>query len=193
MERASHWIRNRMLASKFGVKQINIGTEAYLRGICAIQMGENFSAGHGLWMEAILRFNNQTFAPKLVIGRNVGISCWGHIAATHYVEIGDGVLMGSKVIITDHNHGEYSGPHSSPYIPPNLRPLSCDKQVIIGRNVWIGDGVAVTAGSSIGEGAVIGANSVVKGYIPPFTIAAGAPARPLKRYDFKVNAWVDIR
>lgn len=186
-------IHNRMLATKFGVQRIHIGSGALLRGLSAIRMGENFSAGSGLWLEAVLRHRGKTFTPQIVLGNNVSISAWGHIAATHYVEIGDDVLMGSKVIITDHNHGQYSGPHTSPTIPPNFRPLSSDKEVVIGRNVWLGDGVVVTPGSRIGEGAIIGANSVVVGTIPPFTITAGVPARPLKRYNFTIEEWVDIR
>jgi lipopolysaccharide O-acetyltransferase len=184
---------NRIQAHKFGVKGIRFGPGARLQGISAIQMGEGFSAGPGLWLEAVLRYEDQTFTPRIVIGRNVEISTWGHIAATHYVEIGDDVLIGSRVIITDHNHGQYSGPHSSPEVSPRLRPLDCDKEVVIGRNVWLGDGVVVAPGARIGEGSVIGANSVVIGTIPPFTLAAGAPARALKRYDFAAKEWVIVK
>jgi lipopolysaccharide O-acetyltransferase len=115
-----------------------------------------------------------------------------HIAATHFVEIGDNVLMGSKVVVTDHNHGQYSKDHTSPNIPPALRPLDHDRSVVIGRNVWLGDGVVVTPGSSIGEGAVIGANSVVQGRIPPFTIAAGVPAKIMKVFDFDTQKWTNV-
>jgi lipopolysaccharide O-acetyltransferase len=183
-------IRNFMLASKLGVQHIQIGSGGFLRGLCTIKIGENFTAGQGLWLEAVLRYNGQTFTPRIIIGRNVTVSSWSHIGATRYIEIGDEVLIGSKVVIIDHNHGEYNGPYSSPEIPPNFRPLACDKQVVIGRNVWLGDGVVVTPGSNIGEGAVIGANSVVVGTIPAFTIAAGAPAKPLKQYDFQMKKWV---
>jgi len=100
---------NRIQAHKFGVKGIRFGPGARLQGISAIQMGEGFSAGPGLWLEAVLRYEDQTFTPRIVIGRNVEISTWGHIAATHYVEIGDDVLIGSRVIITDHNHVSIAG------------------------------------------------------------------------------------
>jgi lipopolysaccharide O-acetyltransferase len=191
--RAGAIFRRRMLGRKLGCPDIDLGPRCHLRGLAHICIGRNFHASEGFWLEAVTVHAGQTYSPRIVIGNNVCISRWSHIAATHYVEIGDDVLMGSKVIITDHNHGEYNGPHSSPDIPPNLRPLSCDKQVVIGRNVWLGDGVVVTPGSRIGEGSVIGANSVVTGTIPPHTIAVGLPARPLKRYDFKVKKWVDIR
>lgn len=187
-----HRLHNRMLAKKFGVHKIDVGPNATLKGVSAVQMGENFYAGPGLWLEAVQSYQGKVIDPKIIIGTNVSISAWGHIAATHYVEIGDDVLIGSKVIITDHNHGQYRGPHSSPNVPPSLRPLDCDKEVVIGRNVWLGDGVVVTPGARIGEGAVIGANSVVIGTIEPFTLAAGIPAKPLKRYDFTINEWVAV-
>lgn len=55
--------------------------------------------------------------------------------------------------------------------------------VHIGDDVWIGRGVAVLRGSKIGDGAVLGANCVVRSNIPPFTIAAGVPARVIRVRD----------
>lgn len=184
-----------MLAAKFDVKSFRIGPGSLLRGISAIRIGENFSAGRELWLEAVLRFNDQCFNPSIVIGNNVTVSSWSHIAATNSVEIGDGVLIGSKVIITDHNHGQYgrsSGISSSPHVRPALRPLDNNKSVSIGSNAWLGDGVVVTAGSEVGEGAVIGANSVVCGAIPAFTLAVGTPARPVKQYVFQTGEWESL-
>jgi acetyltransferase-like isoleucine patch superfamily enzyme len=184
--------RNYLISRKLGIKRVKIGPRAYLRGLSAVSIGEDFAAEQGLWLEAIHRYNDQRFTPRIVIGEHVRISHFVHIAATHFVEIGDNVLMGSKVIITDHNHGLYSRRDSSPMIPPVLRPLDDDQKVFIGRNVWLGDGVVVTPGSSIGEGAVIGANSVVLGSIPPFTIAAGAPAIVRKTFDFETSKWSNV-
>lgn len=186
-------IRSYFLSRKLGVRRIKIGPRSYLRGLSSIEMGEDFSAGEGLWLEAITRFNDQTFSPKIVVGHHVRISHFVHIAATHLVEIGDNVLIGSKVMITDHNHGLYSsGVHSLPNAAPVLRPLDSGQRTLIGHDVWLGDGVVVTAGSTIGEGCVIGANSVVLGNIPPFTIAVGAPARVRKAFNFDVGKWCNV-
>ena len=62
-------------------------------------------------------------------------------------------------------------------------------KTIIGDKVWLGDGVVVMPGVTIGEGSIIGANSVVTRDIGAFTIAAGAPARPLKEYDHERRMW----
>lgn len=182
-------IRNYLLSRKFGVEKINIGPRSYLRGLSSMQIGEDFSALEGLWLEALTSYNEQTFKPRIIIGQHARISRFVHIAATHLVEIGNNVLIGSNVMITDHNHGQYSKQHSPPDIPPTIRPLDRDRQVYIGNNVWLGDGVVVTPGSSIGEGSVIGANSVVLGNIPPFSIAAGVPATVRKTFKFDVKEW----
>jgi lipopolysaccharide O-acetyltransferase len=185
-------MRNHLISRKLGIRKIKIGSRAYLRGLSAINMGEDFSAGSELWLEAITKYNDQLFAPRIVIGNQVRASHFVHIAATHLVEIGDNVLMGSGVMITDHNHGNYSRSHTSPHIPPALRPLDCDRQVVIEKNVWLGNGVVVTPGAFIGEGSIIAANSVVIGNIPPFAIAAGAPATVRKVFNFDTGKWGNI-
>ncbi|MCZ8546086.1 DapH/DapD/GlmU-related protein [Mesorhizobium qingshengii] len=52
--------------------------------------------------------------------------------------------------------------------------------VTIGHDVWIGHGAVIMPGLHIGNGAVIGANAVVTHDVPPYTIATGVPARPLR-------------
>jgi acetyltransferase-like isoleucine patch superfamily enzyme len=52
--------------------------------------------------------------------------------------------------------------------------------VTIGNDVWLGSNVVVTAGVTIGDGAIIAAGAVVIKDIPPYTIAAGIPAKPIK-------------
>jgi lipopolysaccharide O-acetyltransferase len=186
-------IRNYLISRKLRVKKIRIGPRGYLRGLSSVDMGEDFAAGEGLWLEAVTRHNEQMFSPKIIIGDHVRVSHFVHIAATNMVEIGDDVLMGSKVMITDHNHGQYSRGDSSPHIAPSLRPLDHDKRVVIGRNVWLSDGVVVTPGATIGDGCVIGANSVVVGNIPAFTMAAGVPAKPRKRFNSDTHRWIEIQ
>ncbi len=53
--------------------------------------------------------------------------------------------------------------------------------VIVGNNVWIGDNVIILSGVTIGDGAVIGAGSVVTKDIPAYSIAAGVPAKCIKK------------
>lgn len=53
-------------------------------------------------------------------------------------------------------------------------------RVTIGNDVWIGHGAIVLPGVTIGTGAAIGAGAVVSRDIPPFAVAVGAPARPIR-------------
>lgn len=53
-------------------------------------------------------------------------------------------------------------------------------RTVIGADVWIGQGAMVKAGVGIGVGAVIGSASMVTKDIPPYTIAAGNPCRPIR-------------
>src|SRR6201996_3876576 len=54
-------------------------------------------------------------------------------------------------------------------------------RVHIGHDVWIGHGAIVLPGRNIGTGAVIAAGAIVTKDVPPYSIVAGNPARPIKR------------
>ena len=108
---------------------------------------------------------------RCLIGRGSGIV--GHFA----IDIGDDVWTGHHVYITDQNHG-YEDIH---------RPISAQTQperaVRIGDGSLLGFGTVVLPGVTIGRHVVIGANSVVTSDIPDFSVAVGAPARVIRRFD----------
>lgn len=190
-------IRNKITSvvwgALLGAPDIRLHHTAHVFGAAGIRIGSRFNSGRYLWLDAVQSFNGQTFSSKLTIGNNVNCSELVHIACTTSVTVGDGVLIGSKVLITDHNHGVYngSGPHSDPAKPPNLRPLT-GASVEIGNNVFIGDNVVVLPGSRVGAGAVIAANSVVSGVLAPATMYAGTPAKAIKRFDPAGKQWLRI-
>ncbi len=140
----------------------------------SIQIGSNFSAGRGVWLESVNGLG------KIIIGANVNFSDYVHVGSTNRIRICDGVLLGSKVLLSDHSHGTINS-FTEPYVnlAPNMRPLVSKGPIVIGARVWLGDGVCVLAGVTIGEGAVVGANSVVVRDVPPRTVWAGVPARQI--------------
>ena len=188
--RTTATVRGILYSRSLKVTGMRIGESPYIRGAKSITIGSRFMAGKNLWLDAIHQYYGNRYTPKIIIGNNVGVSDSVHIAATTSVILSDGVLVGSHVLITDHNHGVYGGTaQSEPENPPSTRRLSASQSVFIGRNVWIGDGVVVLPGSHIGAGSIIGANSVVIGDIPPRCIAVGSPARPIRVYDLQSKKW----
>jgi lipopolysaccharide O-acetyltransferase len=141
----------------------------------SITIGKNFSAGKHLWVESV------NGSGVIRIGKNVNLSDRVHIGSMTSISIGDGTLIGSDVLITDHSHGDTFRPdHSELSTPPTRRPLRSQGPVVIGSNVWICDGVRILPGLSIGNGSIIGANSVVNTDVPSHEIWAGVPARRVR-------------
>lgn len=150
-----------------------------LKGPKYIELGRGFSARARLRIEAWDRYRSHQFEPVIKIGNDVNINFDCHIGAINRVEIGNNVLVGSRVLIIDHNHGEIM--KASFELSPIERPLFSAGPVIIHDNVWIGEGVAILPNVRIGENAIIGANSVVTSDVPANSVVGGIPARVLKQ------------
>ncbi len=166
-----------------------VRTPVYIRGKQSINTGVGLTTGVGLRIDAFPQVKKEVV---IVIGKNVQVNDYVHIAAVESVVIGDRVLIASKVFISDHNHGHYSGENQDdPRIPPASRKLF-HKPVYIEDDVWIGEFVSILPGVTIGKGSIIGANSVVRTSIPEYSIAVGVPARVVKKYDFESSKWVKI-
>lgn len=114
----------------------------------------------------------------LIIGDDVYMNYGVTIEACHEIRVGNHVLMAPLVSIIDDNRHE-TEPGAVLYKGP----------IVIGNNVWLARNVAVIPGASIGDGCVIAANSVVCTDIPPNTLAAGAPARVIRKLDLPTT-WV---
>ena len=105
--------------------------------------------------------------PEMVLGNDISI-----------IIIGDGLLTGRFVLITDNAHGQNSA--SELTINPLARKIYSPGPITIGRNVWIGDKATVLPNVTIGDGAIIAANAVVVKDVPPYSVVAGCPAKIVK-------------
>lgn len=141
-----------------------------------ISIGDGCTFEKGLQLTA---WHIENSIPKIVIGNNCLFRCNAHITATNSITIGDNLLTGTNVFITDNAHGQTN--LKALEMTPDSRPLYSKGAVSIGRNVWLGNNVCVLPGVTIGNGVVVGANSVVTHDIPDYCIAAGTPARIIKK------------
>lgn len=177
---------------RFNLAHLWMHSSGRIVGRKYIQIDQYFRAGRMLWLEAVSQYSGINFSPSLRIGRHFSCGDVVHIACAYKIEIGQNVLIGSRVHITDHNHGSYGdNDPSPPNVAPLLRTLS-GSPVTIGSNVFIGDGVIILPGSHIGDGVVVGANSLVSTDLPSNTICVGIPAVPVKRYCEKNKRWISI-
>lgn len=117
--------------------------------------------------------HNALFSPKVSLGDYSGIGVNAKIYGT--CVIGERVMMGEDCTIITRNHK-----HDRLDIPMMEQGFEEEKPVHIGNDVWLGDRVIVLPGVHIGDGCVIGAGAVVTRDIPPYSVAAGVPAKVIK-------------
>ena len=179
-----------VLAALLRAPGLQLGPGCRVIGARHISFGRGVYAERNLWLEAVTCYRSQRFDPNIVIGDHVCFSDSVHISSILSIAVGSHTLFGSRIYVSDHNHGIYKGEgQSSPEEPPAHRLLGGGGPVIIGENVWIGDNTVIIGPAEIGRGAVIAANSVVRGAVPCNTMVAGAPAKPIKVFNSKTGLW----
>jgi acetyltransferase-like isoleucine patch superfamily enzyme len=108
------------------------------------------------------------------MGSNSAVDAYSFIGASGFVDIGKDVIMGQHVSFHAENHN-----YDRTDIP--IKHQGTHRQgIVIEDDCWVGSNVIFLDGVHVGRGCVIGAGSVVRGRIPPYTVAAGVPARALK-------------
>lgn len=167
------------LARRFNAKRMSIRFPLnYIRGARYFNIGPDVKFGRWAVITAWDTYMKQRFTPEVTIGGGCNFGDYLHLSCINRLSIGNNVLTGRWVTINDNAHGTVD--YDSMQIPPVERPLHSKGPIVIGDNVWIGDKATILGGVNIGEGSVIGANSVVTRSIPPFSVAAGAPAVVIK-------------
>ncbi len=144
--------------------------EAFREG--RLEVGAQALFEPGVWItapgNARIRIGGGTFL-------NLGVM----VAAAELVEIGDHCMFANGCFVTDSSH-RFDDPHK----PVPWQGFTSKGPTRIGDNVWCGAHVVITSGVTVGERCVIGANSVVTKDLPPFSIAAGAPATVLRKIEY---------
>ncbi len=111
------------------------------------------------------------FGRNITVGKDVFINQNCTFMDRGEITLEDKVLIAPRVNLITINHS----------ISPKNRRDTESKPIYICKNVWIGAGATVTPGVTIGENSIIAAGAVVTKDIPPNVIAAGVPAKVIKK------------
>ena len=159
-----------------------------IRGKKYINFGSNLTLGSRCRIEVHGNHKDK----RLIFGKNVNMGYDVRITCCDKIEIGNDVLMGSRVLIIDNSHGKYTGnDQDAPEIPPNKRKL-ISKSIKIENNVWVGENSVIQMGVTVGYGSIIAANSVVTKDVAAKSMVAGAPAKVIKIYNDEHKEWKKV-
>jgi acetyltransferase-like isoleucine patch superfamily enzyme len=134
-----------------------------------LTIGEGSLLEPGVWLTA-------PGQARITIGRGVFLNLGVMIASQSLVEIGDHCMLANGCFVSDSSHR-----FEDTSQPITWQGFQSKGPTRIGDNCWLGANVVITSGVSVGRRCVIGANSVLTKDIEPFTIAVGAPAKPVGR------------
>ena len=185
------WIRRGMRAVVYAGRSVRSASRlALVRLLYAnVRIGRGVTVGRGVTI-VVASGGRLSIGDRVVIGPNahlmvefgtltvgddsfIGDGCV--IVAQDSVRIGRDALIAEYCTIRDQNHGFTDG--DRPYRTQSFTTAPID----IGDDVWLGAHVTVLKGRTIGDCAIVGANAVVTGDIPPGSVFAGNPARPIRR------------
>jgi acetyltransferase-like isoleucine patch superfamily enzyme len=163
--------------------KLRFGRRLETDGVCFICPGVKFEIGKGArlrlgrwsWIgnDCKIRVHEGevSIGAKTVIGQECTISAFQHVA------IGRECIVADRVMLIDFDHG----------IVEVDRPIRLQgiykRDVNVGNNVWVGYGACVLRGCTVGDNSVLGTYAVVARDVPPNCVAAGVPAKVIRRRD----------
>lgn len=111
------------------------------------------------------------YGKNITVGADVFINACCHFQDHGGVTIGDGCQIGHNVVFATLNHE----------LAPERRKTTRPAPIVLGKNVWIGSNATILQGVTIGDNAVVAAGAVVNKDVEPNTVVGGVPAKFIKR------------
>ena len=142
-----------------------------------------FSLGEASTIEDFCTINNGV--GDVVIGNNTLIGMSNVIIGP--VNIGNNVIFAQNIVASGLNH-EYRDTDL-----PISRQKILVSPIVIEDDCWIAANAVITAGVTIGKHSVVAAGAVVTKNIPSYAVAAGNPAKVIKKYDFENKEWIAVK
>ena len=115
------------------------------------------------------------FGKNITVGKHVFINACCHFQDHGGVTIGDGCQIGHNVVFATLNHG----------IPAEDRVHTYPKPIVLGKNVWVGSNSTILQGVTVGDNAIIAAGAVVTKDVPAGTIVGGVPAKVIRSIEHR--------
>jgi acetyltransferase-like isoleucine patch superfamily enzyme len=174
-------IRNRAFSTAVAPSFRDFGRRSVIQlpvslwGEDRISIGDGVHIGAGAWLIVLGGERGAEGPVRIRIGHGCRLSGETTITAVRSVVLGDRVLIGRGVHISDHSHR--FGARNEAVMDQGVTEAA---EVLIGDGSWIGQGVVICPGVRIGRNCVVGANSVVKSDLPDHSVAVGAPARVVR-------------
>lgn len=123
-------------------------------------------------------FASKVFAhPRLTIGDRTHCGSFFNVSVGAGVHIGNDVLIANRVTLVaydGHPQDAEQRRRGLPAEPASSRPI------FIEDDVWICQGAMIMKGVRVGRGSIVAADAVVVKDVPPYSVAAGNPARIVK-------------
>jgi acetyltransferase-like isoleucine patch superfamily enzyme len=171
-------------------RNVLFGSNITLRHPHKIHMGTQITIDEGCLLDAKGESNRGIFLEDGVfvgrqsilsckngdihLGKRVNVGFHAEIFSGSEVRVGEGTFVAAYAYLIGGGHA-----YQNPDIPI-FEQERLSKGITVGKRCWIGAGSKILDGSVIGDDVIIGACSLVKGTIPPMTIAVGSPAEVVR-------------
>ena len=165
------FLRKKVLMSSYPVCE----QKTLITGCGIVEIGKNYTFGYklgGFHRGGAVEIQPRYPEAHIKISNNIASNNNIFLCAANRIEIGDDTLIGQYVTLIDHEaHG----------IPPDKRrELGVIGEVVIGKNVWIGNNVTILKDSQVGDNSIVAAGAVVSGKFPENVISGGVPAKIIR-------------
>ena len=136
-----------------------------------VELGDNVMIGAYSIVRASIPAN---LGAGVRMGKDSSVDAYSFMGAAGLIVIGENVIMGQHVSFHSENHNYERT--DIPIKHQGTRRLG----IVIEDDCWVGSNTVFLDGSHVERGCVIAAGSIVRGQIPAYSVAAGAPARVVK-------------
>lgn len=156
---------------------------------CRILLSDGSTKGNIILGEYVTLYGTiqSQHCGKVIMGSYTRLGLGSIIRCVDNVVIGDYTAIADRVVVSDNgNHPidpVFRRKMKEDALDGDMRlwKYSVHSQVVIGENVWIGEGARIHHGVHIGDNSIIAAGAIVTKDVPANCIAAGIPAKVIKQ------------